>query len=146
MPVVRRSLRALALCAASVVLSTALPATAAAEQGDGWARHPKVGYIEGWYLPVDGRDDTSDRDYRGNAYPYLDQCVVAERKLRSGGWTDSFVDQGGDCGIVLHWSITNDTAVANTVAIRLRVLRGVNAPGSFVNLCNTKAQCLAMRY
>lgn len=151
MPAVRRSLRALALCAATVVLSTALPATAVAEQGEGWARHSKVGWIEGWY------QIKPKRDYRGVAYPYWTdthkQCVVVERKLAGddGYWTDSFVgvegssaDSRAGCAR-FDWSITNDTAVANTVAIRLRVRSGPNAPGSLVNLCDTKTECLAMR-
>jgi hypothetical protein len=42
------------------------------------------------------------------------------------------------------WNIVDDAAVSNTYAIRLHVTRGHHAGYGYVNLCNTKAQCLAM--
>lgn len=101
----------------------------------------KVGTIVGAYARA------PQRDYGGYAYPAEDvgQCVVVERKTASGSWTSSGVTTGSPDRCNLYaWGIAVDAAVSDTVAIRLRVSSGPNAPNSYVNLCSSKTECLAM--
>ena len=101
---------------------------------------PKVGAISAYYRAA------PRRDYEGAATASRStQCVIVERKAGTTTWTDGYVNNAIGCGTGFYWwSITNDAAVSNTTAIRLRVYSGPNAPKSFVNICNTKSQCLAM--
>ena len=105
--------------------------------------HYKVGCIRGEYQAA---SEGGNRDYVGAFSAAANRCVVIERKLSSGAWTSGFVEPDPYSCRTYDWGwvIDNDAAVSHTVAIRLRVYSGTSV-GSYINLCNTKSQCLAMR-
>lgn len=125
------------LCALSFVIAPAAHAESICDSKG------KVGCMTAGYYPVS--HPNHPRTYRGLSRAQLPgQCVHVERKSGT-GWTQ--VEFGWEyCSTtgIHQWSIQSPLAVSATQAIRLRVATGSNV-GSFVNICNTKTQCLAMR-
>ena len=97
------------------------------------AHHWKVGEISCAYQisPV--------RDYFGYKRSQTSHCSSVQRKTASGQWTGAKILNSAVCGNTSsRWSIVDDAAVADTVAIRLLVYSGVHT-GSMSSCAQARA-------